>query len=768
MLKKFIVLIDGKLTHCTFSIHISNDTIRINQLDYIDCHVKVPVYTIYNGLDYIPIFFPLEMQILNNKVINQYICVTSYNSNVNNDLDFFYQIRIVLQSHNVDFYKLSDVVDNENFRVITKYFTDNFTIDYSINHTDIRKFAKYLWDKFTIIRSYLLIVLVKYPNLTNKNIKELLTKYQVNKKILGILSSLKEITYRLDESSTDIKMTFSEYCELNCTAPLKYKDIKVGCSYYITLNSTDLLTTDIEAPLDIKTKTVKINVKNKNNNLVTISENRSIIFDNYKWFYYYPKLIINKDNVLYRTFINNDFIVETIRTLFNIEKVHASKINDFYVKNFDYSGLMILANVFQNNKDFLDDINLIRTKSYSNSFFEYITEKYSNNKEIVSILHTLFDNYNYPFKPSKHELDSTFDHIIYFSLYNYKQIFISNKKIFNELLHPDINSVVPQKLKNLYINLLRGLNQVINNEYDLITYNQKYYSDFLHKGIIKIFVGQSDSLSVNLFRLLVKNEYYNKFKYIITTNLLLSDISLKLSWANLPKKLNYLSYFFKNQSILYFQEKINKNIITDTFDSRIRKVIENPFEMYRFIRKEKDFVRWTKFISDKIPNIYITPISLSTDDFIHIGKMIYLLFSITEQNINEESYSKFLNFCNQHNKLVLDSNRINLNIREYFPSLKVNINLGILAKHLTRDKEIITFDEPLGNNDNEVGNNIKLLETKLHIATKKYYKYKAKYLETKGTESRNLLISGSEHLIRKVDIVSDTSSVIPNAFSKKK
>ena len=181
-----------------------------------------------------------------------------------------------------------------------------------------------------------------------------------------------------------------------------------------------------------------------------------------------------------------------------------------------------------------------------------------------------------------------------------------------------------------------------------------------------------------------------------------------------------LNLFYKNYSIVYYQDKINKNIIPDNFDFKIKKIIENPFEMYKYLRKEKDFIKWTKFISERIIQLYLIPISLSSEDFNHIGKLLFLLFNINEQNIKDASYINFINFCNLHNKLILESNRINLKIRDYFPTLKCNLNLGFLAKHLTWNKEIITFDE----NYIDKSPDILALELKLQMTTKKYYKYK--------------------------------------------
>ena len=139
---------------------------------------------------------------------------------------------------------------------------------------------------------------------------------------------------------------------------------------------------------------------------------------------------------------------------------------------------------------------------------------------------------------------------------NYKQILINTKSpgfstFSNDILHPNVNSIIPVKLKNLYINLLKTTSQTINNEFDAITYNQKFYSDYLHKNIIKTFFTDSESMCVSLLKSLTSSSSFSKFKNIVITNLLLIDISNKLTWNNLPKKLSYLNVFYKNDDIIY-------------------------------------------------------------------------------------------------------------------------------------------------------------------------------------------------------------------------
>jgi hypothetical protein len=318
---------------------------------------------------------------------------------------------------------------------------------------------------------------------------------------------------------------------------------------------------------------------------------------------------------------------------------------------------------------------------------------------------------------------------MYISIYNYKKILSNDKNIinkFNDILNHKINNIIPIKIKNLYINFLKIVQNLICNEYELIIYNQKFYFDSLHKSIIKLLLGHNTCLTVRIFKEIININIYNKFKEIIKNNILLIDISNKLSWITLPKKLQYLKFFYSNNDIIFYQQKLNKNIIPDNFDIKIKKIIENPFEMYRYIKKEKDFIKWSRFISDKIIELYYIPISLSFEDFDNIGKLLYLLFNITDQNLTNLTYTEFLKFCNLYPKLILDSNRINIKIKEYFQNIKFNINLGFLAKHLTsRKSDIITFD----NNPDK----IMILEDKLYYINKKYHKYKTKYLLCKSS-----------------------------------
>ena len=778
MIHKFLIISDNKLILNKFSISISNNKIIISSIN-TNSIIKIPIYNKYNGINYVPVVFPIEMLIINNKVFNPYIILSSYNFDFDNDIDFFNQINKILKlNFNIDMIKFNELFDNNILlpTIMNEHYPNIFNENLQID--DINSFIKNIWNNINIIKLYSIYLLIKFPNISNKTIKEINQKFLISKKILSIINHLKSFKYNITVNN-EYAMSLSEYYLFNLNTSLKLSDLKPNICYYILVNKNDSLLNDSITNNTLENnKVIKIYAKKINKNIITINKNKNIIFENYKWYYYHPNIQIDKSYIIYQTYLNNQFTNEIIKNIMNIDDIHSNKIIEYFEKDNKLSNLISLGSIYTDSKKYLDDMNILKSNSYSDGFFEYITKKYSSNDDnkIFEILSILFENYNYPLKSNRHDIDSIFDYILYFSLYNYKLIFISTKLSYlnsiakganvpkgptsegvyvhkgtstNDLLHPNINTIIPIKLKNLYINLLKAMNQMINNEFESITYNQKFYNDYLHRNIIKIIFTNSNYLSINLFKNLLTVNIFDRFKNIVFTNMLLIDISNKLSWTNLPKKLNYLNFFYKNNDIVHYQDKINKNIMPENFDNRIKKVIENPFEMYKFLRKEKDFIKWTKFISDKIIQLYYIPISLSSEDFEFIGKLIFLLFNITEQNIKEPSYINFINFCNLHSKLILDSNRVNLKIREYFPNLKTNINLGFLAKHLTWDKESISFDE----NIQDKSPDVLLLEIKLCSATKKYYKYKAKYLESKDSEPKSII---------KHNIASETSSIMPN------
>ena len=660
MIYKSIILYDEKLVLNKFSIIRKNNKIIISSLNIKEDIIKVPIYNKYNGIDYISICFPLEYLIIDNNIFNPYIILSSYNLKINNELDFFLNLNeLIINDFKLNILNFNDLL-NLNF---IKIINDNYNFN---DFNDSNTLIKNLWFNINITKLYIILLFTKYQNGLNKSLN-------IPKNILNIYNDIKKYKYTITNNDSEFKMTLNEYINYNFINYLKLSDIKKDNNYFIIIGgSSELLST--ESTCQNLTKIVKVNVKKINKNVITIND-KTLIFEKYRWYYYYPNINIDFNFIIYQSFINNNFTNQIIKNIIGIDDNHILK---YFTTDNKLNNLIILTSIFPQLEDYMKDINILKNNSYDSEYFEYITKKYSNDEDkLFEIIEILFDNYTYPFKYNRYNIEPIFDNIMYISMYNYKKILTNNKNIiikFNEILNPKINSIIPFKLKNLYINFLKIIQNLVCKEYDLVIYNQKFYSDSLHKHIIKLLLSDTNCLTSRLFKEMIPCDVYNRFKEIIKNNILLIDISNKISWKTLPKKLYYLKFFYNNSDIIFYQQKLNKNIIPDNFDIKIKKIIENPFEMYRFIKKEKDFIKWTNFISDKLNNLYNIPISLSSEDFDKIGILIYLLFNINEQNLNDNSYKEFINFCNQNQKLILDSTRINLKIKEYFQNINININ----------------------------------------------------------------------------------------------
>jgi hypothetical protein len=638
MINKYLLLIDNKLSIIKLQILKYDDKIIINNINKnkLNSIIKIPIYNKYQGINYVPILFPLELKIINDKIYSPYIIYSSYNIITDNDIDFFNKLnKDLIDNYKLELMKISDIKD-----IIEIKYEENINI---IN----------IW----------------------KNILNLKNEIIINE----ILKKENKYKIEYDLFNINDKMTLRQYLDYNYLETIENKEI--NHNYYIV----------------------------NNERISYIKINNNMILNNNKLYKYNPNIKIDNEYIIYNTIINDEFEYNIIKILLDIEEKKIKNLQKY---------------IYVDNKDdyyYLNTINL-ENSNYSN---EYILE-YLNENNYINVLNILFKKYNYPLSYNRHDIDNIFDNILYIS---FKYI---NKMINNNEIIPEIIEIIPNKLKILYINIIKLYYNLLSNNYTLILYNQKYYNDYLHKTILKILLSNSNKQSIKYFRNTLNINTINKLIYIYSTNILLIDISNRLNWNILSKKLNYLILYYNNKDIIFYQNKLNKNIIPENFDNRIKKIIENPFEMYKYLRYEYDFIKWTQFISNYINNLYIIPITLIIDDYINIGKIIYLLYNIKNQSITDEHYKSLLNICNKNQKLILNYNcdRINMKIKELLPNLKTNINLGYLAKHIISEKNNIII----------INKNYIELENELNIMKHKYMKYKLKYLQIKD-KTNNIINS---------------------------
>jgi hypothetical protein len=695
--------------------------------------IKVPLCNSFEGISYLDLFFPLEITINKNKLYFQHFMQKIFLSQSDLPIDFFIQLENSIKKIDAHtFLNLSDLKTYET--EIWKYletFNDNIL---TVNYLET---IKKLWEVSNLYLNYGIYLIYIHHEFTNKSIKTYQKKFNIQKKIITISNFIKTIKYSINSSNL---YNYSEhYSKLN-NNKAQIIELKIGYNYFLKVPFSE--TSNLK-----NNKFFQINISNIFNGIIHTSNNKAYIFNNYEWYFYLPNLEINFDIIIFNLIKSKEVYEEIFeKTNLKIEKIHTNKILEYYYDDNECS-LIYMRKFFENE---FDDLTILSRNNYSITFFDYIIQKYSSNiEDIIKIYKILFDNYSYPIKQNK--LTSSFDFILYFSLINLDNIIkdITADKIFIE---NNINELIPFKVKTLFYNLIQFFYSIIKkNNYQILYFNQKFFNDYLHRCVLKNILFSDKNSKSNLTNLLflskINPNQKEKIIIILKNTLLCIDVANRLTWNNLPKKLGYLEIFYNNKDLLITIDKLNKNIFNDTLDTKLKKVIENPFEMFKYLKKEKDYIKWIRFLGPLNLELFYTPISLSTDELKHLGILLYLLNNIEEQNIKESSYITFINYAQKHNKLILDNNRINLKIKEYFNYIKCAINLGFLAKHLTFNFNDIKLDD-----DSE--KNIELPKTQDYLKlkeeikkiTKKYNKYKSKYIMIKNSE-------------QSIEILSDTSII---------
>ena len=743
MIIKLPICTEDKILFINFQIEKEDTCLRLKVFDR-KCEnsikkIKVPLCNNFDGITYIDLFFPLEMKIINNKLLFNNFFEKIYLSENNLSIDFFYSLEKELIKFDLSFIKKSDLNKMEN--VLWEYwnsYDDNITINNNNHLESIKK----LWEVIQLYINFSVYLIYLKPDFTNKTIKEYLKKYKLTKKLSNLANSFKLIKFPI-YSSNDY--CFNEhYLKIN-NMKAKLIDLKIGFKYFIKSVETN--------------KFFQVEINNINTYIIHTDNNQAFIFSNYEWYFYISNLDFSYDLIIFNL-LRNKKIYEDFFEKCNlkIEGFHCKKLLEYYTVNNYECSLLYFGKYFS---DIFSDFELLKRNNYSDMFFQYISEKYKTKDEVIKILTILFENYTYPIKQKK--LDRNFDHILYYTFYNIEILFnndastvsnnISTDKIKTEKYHGypfdkqnldnKINDLIPTKVRTLYYNISNLFYQIfIKNNYQFLTSNQKFYNDYLHRVIIRTLFNNPNLLSskyiISKFNPIQIEKVINIFK----KSILCIDVVNRLSWSNLPKRLNYLTILYDNKEIIFFTDKLNKNIFPDNYDARLKKIIEQPFEMFKYLRKEKDFIKWLKFCSGILNNLFYSPISLSSEDIIHLGKIIFLLINIKEQNLKNDTYMKFINYCQKYNKLILDNTRINLKVKENFTFLKINMNLGFLAKHLTYNKEgSINFEDDL-----EKTQDLIKVEEMLRKVTNKYHKYKIKYNQSKKSNATEYPLSATSAL----------------------
>ena len=726
MIKKLPIVIDfnrfsndnekvGKILFHNFRIKRNNGMIIVdvinpyNNLDF----VLVPCVNKYNCIYYLKISLPLKIKIVNDYLFLPYFFVVEYKSGIEMKLDFFSNLLIYLKSFNKKYRYLDRLSFKKNVCNVYNYVKE---IKLKNSFNNINDFLKNLY-------VYINYNLNLYFMLLYVSINENLGKYSLSKKTLNLLKYFTNKKFSYKESS---RYSLNDHLKNFNKNKLKKNEL-VKKNYFIKISNEKIL---------------RMKLININNNNLELDNQIKLDYNKYEIFHYpinFKNLL--KKEPLFNYFIELDFKDFILTKLLNKNKMDIYKviIEFYYNNNFDINNLKVINDLNLDISNYEDAYKFISDKNDKKFYFfisnDLCSKSYEENIKLFNtdeskkeLLIFLFSKYVFPFKYNRRELDNTFKKIILLSILNFN-IFIDvdNNRI---ILKKEIINHLPIKLKSLYINIMKIYFDYTNDNFDNLIYNPKIYNDPIHYDVLKLIFETNNEIS-DVFK--YDKIKYEKLKNKVKDVILLIQICKIITWRNVSKNLIYLNEMMNNKNIIFFNDKLNKNIVPLNFDNRLKKIILNPFEMFKYLRKEKDFIKWIYFLDKRIYKLYNSSIIIKEDKFERLGKLIYLLLNINSQDLEDDSYLYFLDYCNKNSDLVLLNSRINLNIKEYFKFLKVNLNLGYLAKHLTWDNESITT---LNNSK------IKELENKLKSLSKKYYKYKGKYIKLKKeTESSISILS---------------------------
>ena len=714
MLIKLPIIKNNKIDIKVFSLRKYDFKFILNPLEIKENTMyKIFVSNKEFCLNSFDIKFPLEIKIFDNKhLFSKFFFICSLLNGFDCELNFFSNLESIICSNfnkNFKFMTLDYLTKNVN-TIIKKC---NLEFEYRKVFENLDDMALYMDNQLNYSINLVYLLLYKYSEYTTKDFKNSNLNDILQKKILSSLNIIKMFKINF-KGCNNIPISIHIDSILNNNL-----NIKKGNMYFFEFSDM---------------KIIKSRVDNINNNIFTLNDSR--IIDN-------KKCKITLYNPKFKKQINLDYFVkEILKYNFELKQIIAPKIlrkdeleisnilKYIYIDNTNNIFLASLRNLnfsfnnltldIYNNKDVNLEFQILEDNLVTTDYIAYLSKKYNDKLNVkLKILKILFNNYNFPLSFNKKKLNENFEIIIYFSLLNYKDFIkiVDRDKIY---LINDIINIIPAKLKNLYFNIIKLYYQYMNNSLENITFNFKFYQDYIYIYVIKNII-QNNTIITTLFN---KKELYRKMIQIYKKNYILTQLIYDMNWDNLSSRLNYLDYIYKNEDLVFYQNKLNKNLFNDSTDYKIKSIIQDKFLMYKYLKKEKDYIKWTIFIKNYISQLYEKKISISNDDLVLLGKLIYKLYCVENQNLKDDKYNDLVLFCQTNKKLIISDSRINLMIREKLQSLNCQLNLGYFAKHLNFSNiEKIELSENV---------EFEKMNYELKKMKQKYYKYKGKYLRSKS------------------------------------
>ena len=712
MLISLPIQINDKIINRTFQVVQQNDTIVVklyNSLPYKKYPIKfykVIVFSKSYGVQLIPIQFPLIFNIVNNYLVSDIFLIISTLSSSN---DFFTQLLDFINSFINKSINKYIYFNSLQVNTIINTIKLNNSID-DTEYSNVENLINRIYYRTNRYLNFCLSIMTSTDNYSISN----------NSKILQIINGIKQLTINFYGN----KMSVDEHLQHIKNPNL----IKRNKNYFFS-NKQKLVKLSI---VNIKDNKIDVNTSNNIDILETITIDRN----KYSIYCYPPKFS------KYITVVNliNQLIYSEYNIMLNLVASIIYKKNPSIVKfinstitnKYKLDTMILLKDIKANIKNIepylLDYMEPIPNDISFNRFVEIIdctvedcTIEDCTIEDCNIVLEKLFKNYTYPLNYDKHSFTLNFAKILY---YSFKYIDIITDDNFVNFSYINI------KIKSSYLYILKLYKMIKNSNYTLF-YNSRTYTDTNIYIIVKILLYND---TFNLFSG-ISNDTKIIISNIFLENIILLQILSNITWKNISKQLQYFKYIVsiknKSDNMLIVDGKINRNIVSHTMDVRLKKIILDPLSMYSFLKKETDYYKWTINFKEIVSKIFYNPIILKSNDYKVISQILFIISKVTIQSTDDIQYNKLIELLKKNTHIILFNDRINMKIKDVFKNN--NLNFGYLAKHINDDmNSSITITDETDSND--------IMTSKINKLTKKYYKYKGKYLEMKTSEAMSNMI----------------------------
>ena len=698
MLIKLPISLNDRTTSMTFQVIITDSEITITPYASQDKLLKICQSHSNYGFCVYTVYFPLVFKIYNNYLVNElfFIFALLYDKNIVNDYNFLVSLVNTINLKSKKKYTIPVLEDfnKKFFEYFVKTFNgNNDTLD---NFTSVEHFLRILYLKVNYHLNLALLIVYLKTSKQGHN-------YNLTKKINTNIKNLYNFKIHFYGNYNTIENHIELIKNPTNILPNTFYFIKKGdrlLKVFLNKITTDsfIINNDKTIPKD---KYLLLPYPDNYTQYICTSNLFKKLID-----YNLIKVIGNniyKKNPLYKQILEYFYCDDKYEKLALI-KLISNKIN----------------NIEPQYKNLMENSSILMEDNISFDSFKEITD--INNQFDIRVFKSLVDNYTYPINYDRRTLSVSFAKILYYS-FKFIDNIVNNKTSINVFFCEEVNTNINQKLKYIYTAFIKIYLKIQDNDLSFI-YNSKLYTDYLHYTIFNIL------LFNDTFSLFEKNSFYYLLKKKFINNIIVIQAINLLSWKNIPKRISYLKLVLANKTennpLIFYENKINKFIVDNQMDSRIKNIIVDPLIMFNYLKTEKDYIKWIFILDNDINKIFYTPIKMSRQDNQILGKIIYMLFKVKNQNLEDSTYINLLEYCKKNQHLILYKERINIRLKDFYKNSP--INLGYLAKHLCNhvNSSITLTDEKEYSIDE--------LQNKLIQVTKRYYKYKTKYLNIKLSE----------------------------------